>query len=58
MTAFDLAIEARGSGRDEAMSSAEALAHGGEGVDFDGAVLVGQSPAIAKDVVIYFSIKP
>ena len=38
MAAFDLAIEARGSGWDEAMSSAEALAHSGKGVEFYGAI--------------------
>jgi len=41
VAAFDLAIEARGSGRDEAMSSPEALAHGGEGVELYGAIQRG-----------------
>jgi len=38
MAAFDFAIKARGSGWDQAMSSPEALAHGGEGVEFYGAI--------------------
>jgi len=38
MAAFDLAIEARGSRRDQAVLSSEALAHGGKGVGFEGAI--------------------
>jgi len=38
MATFDFAIEARSAWRDEAVLSLEALAHGREGVGFDGAV--------------------
>lgn len=38
MGAFDLAIEARGAGWDQAMLGSEAVAHGGKGVEFYGAV--------------------
>lgn len=41
MAAFDLAIEARGTRRDEAVTGMKALAHGGEGVGFDGAIQGG-----------------
>jgi len=36
--AFDLAIEARGAGRNQAMLGTEAVAHSGEGVEFYGAM--------------------
>jgi hypothetical protein len=38
VAAFHFAVEARGAGRDEAVMGLKALAHGREGVDFDGAV--------------------
>lgn len=38
VAAFDFAIESRGSRWDEAVLGIEAMAHGGEGMDFDGAV--------------------
>ncbi len=41
MAAFDLAIEARGSRRDEAVVGSEALAHSGKGVDLYGAIQRG-----------------
>ena len=44
MAAFDLAIEARGSGWDEAMSGPKALAHGGKGVELYGAIQRGFGP--------------
>jgi len=38
VTAFHFAVEARGAWGDEAVLSMEELAHGGKGVDFDGAI--------------------
>jgi len=38
MAAFDPAIEARGTRRDEAVLGMKSFAHGGEGMGFDGAV--------------------
>jgi hypothetical protein len=38
MGAFDLAIEARGAEWDQAMLGSEAVAHGGKGVEFYGAM--------------------
>ena len=38
MAPFDFAIEARSAGRDEAVVGSKALAQGGEGVDFHGAI--------------------
>ena len=38
MVPFHFAVEARGTRGDEAVLSMEELAHGGKGVDFDGAI--------------------